>query len=356
MTDNPERSERRPANDDATEVAPGIVRIMLPIDLPGLGHVNCYALPDDRGVSLVDPGLADGVSHDVLRTRLEEIDLDVNRVHTVVTTHGHFDHFGGVARLRAADVFPEVLAHRQFGQGWHKAYDGVVHDEDSGALIERSDAEIETLASQLVRPTPWGGTTDPFPAEMLAEWSEGIDAVDIVRPPATTQRVDDGDEVYMGEHAWQVVHTPGHADDHICLWSADAQVFFAGDHVLPTITPHISGFSAYENPLEEFFRSLERVADFSSTALVLPAHGDPFTDLTSRVEAIRRHHDERLDRVRTIGAEIGEKPVEAYMRLLFRERSWGMMAASETYAHLEWLREHGDAERSELEGRLTYRV
>ncbi|HEY5859623.1 MAG TPA: hypothetical protein VIX62_05000, partial [Actinomycetota bacterium] len=40
------REERQPALDDATEMAPGIIRIQLPISLPGLGHVNCYALPD----------------------------------------------------------------------------------------------------------------------------------------------------------------------------------------------------------------------------------------------------------------------------------------------------------------------
>ena len=38
-------------------VAPGILRSQLPISLPGLGHVNCYFLEDERGVAIVDPGL-----------------------------------------------------------------------------------------------------------------------------------------------------------------------------------------------------------------------------------------------------------------------------------------------------------
>ncbi len=42
------------------------------------------------------------------------------------------------------------------------------------------------------------------------------------------------------------------------------------------------------------------------------------------------------------------------MRVLFRERSWGEMAESETYAHLEHLRELGEMQRSFDEGFARY--
>ena len=35
----PERSEKRPARGDITELAPGVLRSELPVQLPGLGHV-----------------------------------------------------------------------------------------------------------------------------------------------------------------------------------------------------------------------------------------------------------------------------------------------------------------------------
>jgi hypothetical protein len=37
------RQEAEPATDEVTEVAPGVLRMQLPIDMPGLGHVNTYA-------------------------------------------------------------------------------------------------------------------------------------------------------------------------------------------------------------------------------------------------------------------------------------------------------------------------
>jgi hypothetical protein len=44
------------------------------------------------------------------------------------------------------------------------------------------------------------------------------------------------------------------------------------------------------------------------------------------------------------------------MQHLFKERSWGDMAASETYAHLEHLRILGDATQEEEQGLKTYNV
>lgn len=360
MTDPSKRSkteDRRPA-DHAEEVAPGILRIMLPIDLPGLGHVNCYVLEDDRGLALVDPGLADGVSHQVLAERLADVGLDVHAVHTVVVTHSHFDHYGGLARLQTLDTAQpiEVIGHRGFGAGWRAAYDSFLHDEDSSALVERSHEEVDELAAHLVRPTPWGKMTDPFPSEILLAWADGIDVIDVLRPPELTRSVVDGEHLSLGGRDWLAVHTPGHADDHLCLWDEDSGVLFSGDHVLPTITPHISGLSEHADPLHVFFESLERVEALGDSTIVLPAHGDPFEDAGGRSRSIREHHEGRLDRLRDIGQEIGSQPVEAYMRMLFRERSWGNMAASETYAHLEWLRLHTPAKRVEVDGELYYEM
>ena len=52
-----QRQEQEDAQTQVTEVAPNILRMQLPISMPGLGHVNCYALIDDEGAALVDPGL-----------------------------------------------------------------------------------------------------------------------------------------------------------------------------------------------------------------------------------------------------------------------------------------------------------
>ena len=175
--------------------------------------------------------------------------------------------------------------------------------------------------------------------------------------PEPTIRVADGDAVRLAGRDWFAVHTPGHTTDHLCLWDPTEGVLLSGDHVLPTITPHIAGSTDLDDPLAAFFESLERVGAFTGVEVCLPAHGHPFDDLPGRTASIRRHHGERLDTLRAAASALGRAPVEAYMKELFRERAWGDMAASETFAHLEHLRVIGEAESSrDGDGLLHYQL
>ena len=153
---------------------------------------------------------------------------------------------------------------------------------------------------------------------------------------------------------WVAVHTPGHTADHLCLYDAEEGLMITGDHVLPTITPHISGFAADQAPLTRFLDSLNRMHDFADVRLAMPAHGNPFTDLTGRAEHISEHHLERLDAIRKAADELEGGSVDEYMKRTFSERSWGDMAASETYAHLDHLRDHGELQATWHDGLLRF--
>ena len=66
----PKRQEQETAREEVTEVAKDVLRMELPISMPGLGHVNCYALIDSEGAALIDPGLPTGSSFAALKQRL----------------------------------------------------------------------------------------------------------------------------------------------------------------------------------------------------------------------------------------------------------------------------------------------
>ena len=134
-------------------------------------------------------------------------------------------------------------------------------------------------------------------------------------------------------------------------------MLLSGDHVLPSITPHISGLgSVSDDPLADFVGSLDKVARLEGVGTSLPAHGHPFTNLQQRVDAIKAHHEERLAKLAEISHALGEADVETLMKELFSERAWGGMAEAETYAHLEHLRLAGRAESRRQDGRLRYTV
>ena len=357
------REEQEPAGDEILELAPNLYRLQLPISMPGLGHVNCYALEDERGIALVDPGLPGEASWKVLVERLGQIGARIEHVHTVVVTHSHPDHFGGAHQLRD-ESGATLLTHTDFrsiygNDGTRSAAADLAEllEEPLADTDETSvDAAIEAFREGMRRSTPWGTVREPPPIEEMKSWGEGGLGARAFRVPSPDQTVADADEIVLGGRTWLAVHTPGHTHDHLCLYDPADGLFLSGDHVLPTITPHIGGVSELEDPLAMFMDSLDRMEEFAAVSLVLPAHGHPFTDLAGRADDIRRHHGERLDVIREAGSELGSATVEAYMQRLFKERSWGYMAASETYAHLEHLRLTGSAERTDEGGISSYLV
>ena len=156
----------------------------------------------------------------------------------------------------------------------------------------------------------------------------------------------------------EVFQFPTRADNYgVLIHDPETGAFLSGDHVLPSITPHIGGVSYLADPLKSFFYSLDRVGEIRGVELALPAHGHPFRDLAARAQSIKQHHHERLDEIVEIAKDVGRADVNTFMKRLFRERSWGDMAESETYAHLEHLRLEGRAEASRNEqGRLVYEI
>jgi glyoxylase-like metal-dependent hydrolase (beta-lactamase superfamily II) len=202
--------------------------------------------------------------------------------------------------------------------------------------------------------TPWGGEPGtPSPAQ-LARWQQA-QASGVGFAPRLTHTVKHGSVIRLARREFHVWHTPGHTSDHVCLHDPDEGVLIAGDHVLPSITPHISGHGSIGDPLQAFYDSLDSVGAIAGIRRCLPAHGHPFDDLPARVDAIKRHHDERLEKFKAISKRIGEATVREFSQELFQERNWGMMAESETYAHLEHLRIRGQAEsRKRDDGFLVY--
>ncbi len=99
----------------------------------------------------------------------------------------------------------------------------------------------------------------------------------------------DGDRVLAGQFELAVVHTPGHASDHICLYASRDGVMFTGDHVLSGTT---SVIWPPDGDMDEYLTSLEKVLKLAPNRL-LPGHGDPIDDPAPALRALLRHRLER---------------------------------------------------------------
>jgi len=340
-TARPRKQEQEPASDEVVEVAPGVLRAQLPIDMPGLGHVNCYVLEDERGVAVVDPGLPGPTSFKALTARLRSVGVPMSRVHTVVVTHSHPDHYGGAGWVRR-ESGADIVTHRRFRLMWDPTEPPDVDVEDLPDLDE-----FVSGPRMPWDPPPWGGPGVAIPRRRRMTMRVARRFPRLVRLPTPTVRLDDAQTFRLGGREWVALHTPGHTDDHLCLFDPAGGVMLSGDHVLPTITPHIGGHGRDRDPLARFFDSLRKVAEYGPDVTVaLPAHGQPFADLAGRARSIEEHHVGRLEVLRRAAEGLGRPArVSELSEHLFSARAQGAMADSETFAHLEHLRLQGEAER-----------
>ncbi len=367
MAQRSPKQEQEPAGEAVTEVAPGVLRAQLPIDMPGLGHVNCYVLEDERGAAIVDPGLAGSASRGALKSRLAAAGIPMRRVHTVIVTHSHPDHFGAAGWVRH-ETGADIVTHRRFRLMWDPSEPPDVDVEDvvevfdgnGDGCVDPGELQAELALRSKPRmpwdPAPWGGSGMTIPFRRKARLKLSVRFPRLLRLPVPSVRLDDAGTIRLAGRDWVALHTPGHTEDHLCLFDPTDGVMLSGDHVLPTITPHIGGFGPYPDPLACFFDSLDKVAVHGpDTSICLPAHGHPFTNLAVRVDAIKRHHRERLDTLRSAFEGIGRPAsVNELSGHLFSARAQGAMADSETFAHLEHLRLAGEVARTDAPTGYTY--
>ncbi len=380
----PRRQEQEEASAEVTEVAPGILRMQLPIMMPGLGHVNMYGLVDQRGIAVVDPGLPGPESWKAVEERLGAAGYGVKNVHTVIVTHSHPDHFGNAGRI-AKETGAELIAHNAFST-WtvrgpseqralsesearraeadiarlavemNESPEAIPTIEEAAAddpeVIHDDTEEHETTARPWGESTPWGtkGFVPPLRHRLRYRLMRRL-----FISPEPTRRVHHGERVTLANRDWITLHTPGHTVDHVCLLDPESGTLLCGDHVLPTITPHVSGVQKADS-LKSYLATLDLVAGIEGVRLALPAHGHPFTDLAGRVAAIKEHHAERMELLRRASLALGPATVTDLSHEVFPEKHWGVMAEAETYAHLEHMVHAGEAERWWDDARLLYRV
>ena len=325
----------------AEEVAPGIHRIPLPLPMDGLRAVNVYAVEDGDGLVLIDGGWALDVSRELLERSLTDIGHALADIRRVLVTHVHRDHYTQAVALR-----------REFGV---EVSLGV---EEQGSMRDLMDGRTGMLATQPQRLRRLG-------AIALADQLDAI-PVDLSETLAFYEEPDvwlEPGRVELDTLALDAVHTPGHTRGHLVFHAADRGLLFAGDHVLPHITPSI-GFESDRPPfpLRDYLGSLERVLALPDATL-LPAHGPAGGSTHERARELLAHHEQRLADTRAalaMGAGLAPE-VANILRWTSRGRAFEelhlfdqMLAVLETAAHLDVLVLRGDAVRTGDDAAIAY--
>jgi glyoxylase-like metal-dependent hydrolase (beta-lactamase superfamily II)/8-oxo-dGTP pyrophosphatase MutT (NUDIX family) len=80
-------------------------------------------------------------------------------------------------------------------------------------------------------------------------------------------------------HTLQVVHTPGHAANHLCLLLEEDGLLFSGDHILNGSTTVIDPPDGHMGAYLESLDKLDRLCELHGVDFILPAHGYVLGDL-----------------------------------------------------------------------------
>jgi len=315
------------------EVYPGVHQLRIPIPDNPLGFLNSYLIRGDKGCLLIDTGWNTDEAFQSLGDQLQDLGLGLSDIALVVITHVHPDHYGLAGRIKQST--PTRFAFHL----WEKA------------VVESRYIHYSELQAKIGQLLLRHGVPEQVRPPLQSASMPTLDLVSVAWPDEVLY----GGEIFsFGEFQLEVLWTPGHAPGHVCLYEPAKKLLFAGDHILPTITPNVHyHLQSGSNPLSDYLNALRQLKRLP-VDLVLPAHEHIFTDMGKRIQAIIDHHDERNLHILRI---IERAPMTAYS--IAEELPWNVpgegwgrlsplmqrFAVMEAIAHLEFLRMEGRVQR-----------
>ena len=301
-----------------------------------VGPVNAYLILADP-FTLVDAGINTSDGRDALLAGFAEAEVVIADVRRVLITHAHPDHYG--------------LSHLF---------------QDAGAEVFFPAKEIARVRDrQMLFDTGKLLFEAGMPLHLLEELNEqrkkaprgGVDH-EAVTP------LNDGDTFVFsfGERSFEMtaLHMPGHTGGHMVFHEPATRTLFAGDQLLPDVSPNPLIEPSLETPgerrrsLKEYLHSLDRMAEMDLT-LALPGHGAPVEDPPALINSTIEHHLKRKVEVGSRLEDEGRTPYDLSQEMYPNVTGPDIfLAVSEVVAHLDLVVEDGDAHVEERDGHTFY--
>lgn len=317
LQDVPEPGGARP-------LAPGMLWARLPVPGP-LRHINVWLLDDGDGWTLVDTGMNVAESRAAWDGPLLA-QLGGRPLRRILCTHHHPDHAGLAHHLEERHG-AEIL----MSAGEHDVMRRIEHAWNDEAAAE---ARCDAVRAEGV--TVEGDMRVLIRLERYRRVMSGM--------PARIAHVADGDVLEAGGRRWTARVLGGHTDAQLVLHCERDGLLISADQVLPRITSNVGIYPerADLDPVASYLRSFDLLDQLPADTLVLPAHGNPFRGLRTRVAQLRAHHLETLETIERL-LDRPSTATELASRLFVRPLDVlnTYLAVGETLAHVRHLAARG---------------
>lgn len=274
---------------------------------------------------LIDTGSGFGQSTSDLLSGIDALSADfgealkVTDIKRILITHGHIDHFGGLAHMIEATGGAQVGIHALDRRVLTNYEERVgVATKDLRVYLDRAGIPQEKRQTLI----------DMYSFGKRHFSSVNVDFI-----------LDEG----IAFEGMQFIHAPGHCPGQMCIQIGD--VLLSADHILSHTTPHQApeSITRYMG-LGHYRDSLRHMLHLDGVRLTLGGHEAPIHDLHRRIEEILASHDRKINRVLDIVREAGKPLTIADITAAMYPDRHGydeLLALEEAGAHIEYLYERG---------------
>ncbi|MGB4115852.1 MAG: MBL fold metallo-hydrolase [Polaromonas sp.] len=144
----------------------------------------------------------------------------------------------------------------------------------------------------------------------------------------------------QNRHTLKVLHTPGHAANHLCLVLVEDGLLFSGDHILngstTVINPPDGNMNAYLDSLD----LLSAACDEHQIEFILPAHGYAIGQAKTAIAQLKAHRLKREAKIMAVMQTLPDGTLDDWVPLAYDdvdERIWPVAKRS-LLAHVERIR------------------
>jgi len=103
----------------------------------------------------------------------------------------------------------------------------------------------------------------------------------------------DGEIIANEYYSIEVIHTPGHASNHLCYLLKDEKLLFTGDHIMDGSTVVIA---SPDGSMQDYIDSLAKLKEYDLNKIA-PGHGELIDEPYAVVDWIIKHRFERESKV-----------------------------------------------------------